>query len=141
MGLWIALILLLGTDDFSAQQTGGIVGRVIAWLFPGASPATPDAVNFALRKGAHLSEYGVLGLLAFHAIRLGAPARTARAVVLALLLVLGVSGVDEVRQTRSPVRTGSARDVGIDLTGASLALVGRGAASGRTRRREAAAGA
>ena len=46
----------------------------------------------------------------------------ARPALLALLLVAGVAAVDEGRQALLESRTGSARDVGIDVAGGAIGL-------------------
>jgi VanZ family protein len=75
-----------------------------------------------VRRSAHLVEYGVLALLAFRAWRLSLERDLLSLAVLALALVLAVASADETRQSLSSARTGSARDVVWDLSGAVLAL-------------------
>jgi VanZ family protein len=76
-----------------------------------------------VRKGAHVSEYGVLGALAERALA-AAPVPSAGPVraVRAGALVLVVAATDEGLQARRPERTGSALDVVLDLAGAALGV-------------------
>lgn len=120
--LWALLILTLGGQDFSAEDTGGWIEGILRALFPDLDPSRLEPIHFVVRKGAHLFEYGVLGLLAFHALTLDAPSAVARPALLALLLVAAVAAVDEGRQAQLANRTGSARDVGIDVAGGAVGL-------------------
>lgn len=120
VGLWASLILLLSGEGVSAETTSGILVELAAWLLPGASEDTLAALHFVVRKGAHVVVYGVLGLLAFRALRLSSP--PARAIALGLALVLAVAVADESHQARLPERTGSAADVALDLAGGALGI-------------------
>jgi VanZ family protein len=77
----------------------------------------------ALRALIHLVEYGVLGLLAHRALRAPGRGRLA-ALGLALGLCLAVAGADESIQATQPNRTGSPRDVVLNLLGSSLGVAG-----------------
>lgn len=73
-----------------------------------------------LRKGAHITEYAVLTVLLFAALR-GKNWKTALAgaVVIAILY----AALDERHQTWIEGRSGNLKDVGIDTAGALLAAV------------------
>jgi VanZ family protein len=116
-------ILVFSGDDFSAANTSRILGPILRWLFPDLAPATMATLHFWVRKGAHLSEYGLLGFLAFRALRLSLAIPSSRAALLGLGIVLLVSGTDELRQSSLASRTGSLRDVGIDLAGGALGVL------------------
>lgn len=124
--LWAAAILVASGDLFAAKNTGGVLdsllGRFVpeAWLGP---------IHFAVRKGAHLVEYAILAALLLRAAR----ADLRRPALVALAIALAVAVTDEWRQSRSATRTGSAADVAIDMTGATLAI-----AFSRMRRRVSA---
>lgn len=119
VGIWIALIFTLGTDTFSASHTRGWLRILIFRFIPGLTDADLDSVQFIARKGMHLTLYFMLGALSFHAFRLQrAGAARIRIAALALALAAGVAVADETRQAFSEERTGSARDVAIDTTGA-----------------------
>ncbi len=126
-GLWTAVVLTLSGDSFSADSTSRFLGPLLRWLLPGLSPEGLAAVHTAVRKGAHVFEYGVLALLAARAAARSwgrAPALPAAA---ALAIVLAVAGVDESRQARSGARTGAASDVALDCAGGAAALLLRAA--------------
>ncbi len=122
VALWAALILTLGGQDFSADATGGWIEGLLRALFPDLDPSRLEPIHSVTRKAAHLIEYGVLGLLAFHAMTLDSPSALVRPALLALLLVAGVAAVDEGRQALLESRTGSAGDVGIDVVGGAIGL-------------------
>jgi len=132
---WAALILALSTDSFSSQNTSRIVGPLLDLLFPGLGAETRTAVHAAVRKSAHVVEYAVLAVLAWHACLLGRRAHALRAAGVALLLVLAVAGLDEAGQARRAARTGSVRDVALDTAGGALALAGAALWRGARRRR------
>jgi VanZ family protein len=123
VALWIGLILVFSGGQFSATHTAGWARQLVRAVFPGVDDATLTALNHVVRHLAHLSEYAVLGLLAFHALRVGSARGWLRAAALALALSLAVAVVDETHQRLLATRTGSPRDVALDLAGASGALL------------------
>lgn len=117
-----AVILIFSSDEFSAGSTSRFFGPLLHWLFPDLAGAKLLAVHFWIRKSAHLTEYAVLGLLAFRALRLSLALSLPRTALLGLLIVLGVAATDELRQSFIPSRTSSIVDVGIDLAGGALGV-------------------
>jgi VanZ family protein len=122
VALWTAAVWTLSSDGFSASSTARVIGPIVRWFFPGISEERLELVHFAIRKSAHLTEYAVLALLTLRALRRGAPRPASRAALLALAYVVAVASADELRQSRSRVRTGSPVDVAIDGSGGALAL-------------------
>jgi VanZ family protein len=119
----IAVILAFSGEEFSAAATSRIVGPLLRWLFPEMSRATLHAVHLWVRKGAHVTEYAVLGLLAFRALGLSLAISLVRIACLGLGLVLAVAATDELRQSLLASRTGSIADVGFDLAGGALGVL------------------
>jgi len=118
---WTAVVLTLSSASFSADNTGGIIDPLLAWLLPWLAPSTIAVIHGLLRKTAHVTEYAVLGALWWRALaRSGA--RPGRAAWLALLIGVTVAAVDETHQSWLPERTGSVRDVLIDTAGVALAV-------------------
>jgi hypothetical protein len=129
LGLWIALILLASADVFSFKNTEEILHRV------DPEPLAHNQI-VGLRALIHLIEYGVLGLLAHRALRTprrthgGAPRGTPgrgrmaelAALAFALALCLAVAASDESLQAFQPNRSGSPRDVLLNLLGSSLGV-------------------
>jgi VanZ family protein len=115
-------VLYLGGTDWGAPQTHGILGPLIEWLFPDWTADQRYLFHLRVRKLAHPIEYGVLALAAFHAVFVTLETLIARITALALLLVLSVAATDEWRQSFLATRTGSFRDVALDLVGAAVGL-------------------
>lgn len=116
--LWTGVIAGLGGGGFDHQQTSLIIEPLLDWLFPDWSAERVAAVHGVVRKLAHLVEYAVLGALAVRALGLTWPlAPMARRTLPALALVAVVAGGDETRQRSLSDRTGSIRDVGLDVVG------------------------
>ena len=119
---WLALILALSSDAFSAAQTASLLRPFLRWLLPGLDASAIAGLHFAIRKAAHVSVYGVLSWLTFRALRLSQHAPVLRHAGLTLLLVLVVAASDELHQSRARARTGAVSDVLLDLTGGLAAL-------------------
>lgn len=140
VALCVAAILGLGSAEFGAAQTSRYLLPMLRWLFPDLSLRTYLTLIVWIRKTAHVTEYALLGVLAFRAVwlsltRQGAPARAA---LLALALAAGVATTDETRQAFLASRTGSPWDVALDVSGA-LAAIAFSIAWWRRRRPGAAA--
>ncbi len=119
--LWTCVVLAASTDAFSSQNTGSILARVATALFGHINPATFELVHFLIRKAAHLTEYGILGLLWFRAwrgVRVGWYWKWG---LFGVAIVLVVASADEIHQTFVPSRTGEFSDVVLDLFGALIA--------------------
>jgi VanZ family protein len=115
-------VLFLGTDEFSAQHTQGLLTPLLHWLFPDMNANEKYLLHLRIRKTAHVVEYGILALLALQAVWLSVKSAVARMVLTSLLLVAIVATLDETGQAYSSARTGSVYDVLLDLTGAAIAL-------------------
>jgi VanZ family protein len=131
--IWLGVVLFLGSADFAAANTAPFILPVLKQLAPGASNAQLHATHMLLRKLTHLAEFALLALLWFSAI-VGRTGRPVRAAWLALLVCLACAVADEAHQAITPARTGSVRDVLIDVSGAAGAvLIARGRPTSRAR--------
>lgn len=119
---WVALIQTFASSSLSASETLRVIGPVLRWLFPGADAESVAAVNFAIRKTAHLVEYAILALLALRSFGLSFDRPPAWLAAASLMLTLAVAVVDESRQAAAADRTGAVSDVALDITGAASAL-------------------
>ena len=72
--------------------------------------------NFVVRKCAHFTEYMVLGILATHAFDVEGR-RTFDVLLPTAVFLLLIPSIDETIQLFVPGRSGSPRDVAIDLAG------------------------
>ena len=133
VAVWVGVIFTLSSDAFSAPSTSGILGPLLQWLLPDASADTIYWLHVAIRKGAHLGVYAALALLALRAGRLGHAWPLAHAAAVSLACVATVASFDELHQAFARARTGSLRDIGIDLAGGAAALCLTLAAAGLRR--------
>jgi VanZ family protein len=123
--IWLGLIFIGSTDVLSAEQTSRFLVPFLRWLDPQISSATIVTIHFAVRKLGHLTEYAVLAMLLWRALRRGTNLQLNMLIlfiaVLTACAILAAS--DEYHQSFVPSRTGSPNDVIIDICGAVVALV------------------
>lgn len=115
-------VLFLGSDEFSAKTTHGLLTPLLHWFFPDMNANEKYLLHLRIRKTAHVVEYGILALLALQAVWLSVKSALARIVLMSLVLVAIVATLDETGQAYSSSRTGSVYDVLLDLSGAVVAL-------------------
>ena len=120
---WTAVVLSFSSDSFSAENTGGVIGPLLASLLPWLTPGSLEVIHGLLRKVAHVTEYALLAALWWRALARSGVVRAAPAAWLTLLIGVTVAVVDEVHQSFVPSRTGSARDVVLDTASVLLAVV------------------
>lgn len=119
---WTAVILWAGSDTYSAAKTSRFLYPIVRWLMPDAHPREHWQLLYALRKSAHVIEYALLAWLAWAALFSTWRGALLRAIGFALVWVIAVAAVDEIRQDFIASRTGSPYDVALDVTGGLLAL-------------------
>ena len=122
--LWLAVIAL-ESFRLSSAVTGTYLWELLRWLHVPMSPRTFARFHHLLRKGGHVTGYGILCLLLFRAWfhTLSARGLKVRCATLSLLMTFLTAVLDEWHQSFDPSRTSSARDVGLDLTGGILFLL------------------
>lgn len=121
VALWMGFIFWMSTGSFSAAHTSRFIGPLLHFFFPQLPAPTLELVHGCIRKAGHVSEYLILGLLFFHALRGEAPQGwrlrwALGALVGVLLYALG----DEFHQSLVASRTASLVDVGFDFSGGLL---------------------
>ena len=117
---WMALIFLGSTDALSHEHTSHFVEPFLRWLFRGTlSAGAIENLHHLIRKTGHLTEYAVLCVLYWWALR---PSTDARRAGWAILLAACFAGTDEFHQSFVPSRGSSVSDVLIDTVGAALGL-------------------
>lgn len=125
----MCLIFTASSDTKSYQHSSTLFEPLLHWLFPRMSEARIDLLHHLFRKTAHLTEYALLGLLLWRAIR--QPQKNDRRARpwrwdeagLSLTLVFAYSASDELHQAFVPTRTGLVSDVFIDTTGGLAGLL------------------
>jgi len=123
--IWLGLIFVGSTSVMSAEHTSRFIAPFLLWLKPGMSPTTIWTILVVARKCAHVTEYAVLALLLWRALRNVPVLRTKTLMVFGAVL-LGCAlfaASDEFHQTFVKSRTPSVRDVRLDVTGAILGLL------------------
>lgn len=134
VALWMAVIFLGSTDLMSADHTSRFVTPFLRWLRPDISPAVIAQVHFYVRKAAHMTEYAVLAILIFRALR-GLLRGFASRAAATLLGSISFAAADEFHQSFVGSRTASPGDVSIDSIGAILGIMICGVVSLRRQRK------
>ena len=122
---WMVLIFLGSTDVLSAEHTSRFLVPFLRWLNPQISFAALAEIQFAIRKLGHLTEYAILAILLWRALRAGIFWTTKMSILFALTM-LGCAifaASDEFHQAFVPSRTSSPHDVMIDICGAFAGLM------------------
>lgn len=126
-GLWMVMIFSASADTQSYQHSSSLFVPLLHWLFPAMSLENIEAIHHLFRKGGHLTEYAVLALLLWRAIRQpqkndSRPWRRDEAgLVLSLIFLFAAS--DEIHQAFVPTRTALVSDVFIDTAGGAAGLL------------------
>ncbi|REE57523.1 VanZ family protein [Paenibacillus taihuensis] len=136
--LWVALIFHFSSQSFQEQTIQPFLQRhfnenKLREILPditihfnhraiSAKLAPFDFIEFIFRKSAHLFIYGMLALV-FYITSKPLRLRMAYRVVWALTAVTVVASIDEWNQLSSFQRTGTPRDVIVDLAGGAICLV------------------
>jgi VanZ family protein len=118
--VWMSLIFLASTDLASAQHTSRFIGPLLGWIVPNVSAETIQAVQFFVRKAAHVTEYAILAALLLRAFSTGERRLRGRDACLAVLIAGTCAAIDEFHQSFVASRTGAVGDVMIDISGAIL---------------------
>lgn len=127
---WMAVIFWFSsqTADASSAMSGGLIERVAETITPGFADLTVeeqtavvDAWQTVVRKAGHMTEYALLGMLAWMALSGWVDRRRMRAVIAAGGgLVYAIS--DELHQRFVPGRGPGVLDVFIDFAGLCIGL-------------------
>jgi VanZ family protein len=124
---WMSLIFVGSGDTRSYTHSSRLVEPLLHWLFPHMTQAHIDSIHHVIRKCAHLTEYAVLGMLLWRAIR--KPVRNDprpwswREAVIAVSIVFLYASSDEIHQIFVPTRTPLVSDVFIDTSGGVIGMI------------------
>ena len=125
---WMGLIFTGSGDSHSFQHSSRLIEPVVRFLFPNIAPETLNSVVVFFRKCAHLTEYAILALLFWRALRKPQKSDTrpwsGKLALSCIGLVALYAASDEFHQSFVPSREASLRDVLIDTTGATLGMGG-----------------
>jgi VanZ family protein len=123
----MSLIFFGSSDSQSYTHSSRLIEPFLHWLFPHMPQAHIEAIHHAIRKCAHLTEYAVLAILLWRAVR--KPARkdrrpwSWREATIAVLIVFLYASTDELHQMFVPTRTPMISDVFIDTSGAVAGMI------------------
>jgi VanZ family protein len=121
---WIIVIFIASSSTGSMSNTTRIIRPLLEFLFPNISEIQLTAIHGYTRKAAHLAFYFVLGALAARAFSTSLKDLLRQNwLVVSFALVIGVASLDEWNQSYLASRTGSIKDVLIDVCGGSIAFL------------------
>ena len=126
---WMAVIFGFSAD--TAEESSGLsmkIARLLAGLFMKGFRDLPledqervaSSMQFLIRKGAHMSEYALLGVLLVLTLTAWG---FGRRILAALGSGVFYAALDEFHQTFVPGRSGQVRDVLIDSLGLCLGIL------------------
>jgi len=123
--IWLGVIFLGSTDMLSAEHTSRFLVPFLRWIDPQISFATLNAIQLGIRKLGHLTEYAILAMLLWRALRSGTrwQMRMSILFLVAALASAIFAASDEFHQSFVPSRTASPTDVMIDICGALVGLL------------------
>jgi VanZ family protein len=116
-----ALISTFSTHYFSSEETSRILTPFLHWIFPAVSAHTLSRMHTAIRKLAHVTEFGVFSIAVFHGVRGERYGWRWQWALITLIIAVSYSGLDEWHQSFVPMREARFRDVLIDSAGALMA--------------------
>ena len=124
--IWLGVIFLGSTDMLSAEHTSRFLVPFLRWINPQISFATLNAIQLGIRKLGHLTEYAILAMLLWRALRSGTRWQVKMSILflVAALASAIFAASDEFHQSFVPSRTASPNDVMIDICGALIGLLG-----------------
>jgi VanZ family protein len=123
----MSLIFFGSSDSQSYTHSSRLIEPLLHWLFPHMTQAHIEAIHHVIRKCAHLTEYAVLAILLWRAVR--KPTRrdprpwSWREASIAVLIVFLYASTDEFHQIFVPTRTPMISDVFIDTSGAVAGMI------------------
>jgi VanZ family protein len=123
--IWLGVMFVGSTNLMSAEHTSRYIVPFLLRLKPGMSPQTIWTILVVVRKCAHVTEYAILALLLWRALRSIAILRAKASISFGVVL-LGCAlfaSIDEFHQTFVKSRTPSVRDVLLDVAGALAGLL------------------
>ncbi|MEI6053574.1 MAG: VanZ family protein [Opitutaceae bacterium] len=125
--LWMVLIFSASADADSYHHSSSLFVPLLHWLFPWMSSELIDTIHHLFRKCGHLTEFAVLALLLWRAIRQPQtgdrrPWRWDEA-GLALAIVFLYAASDEFHQIFVAGRSALVSDVIIDTSGGAAGLL------------------
>jgi VanZ family protein len=120
---WMVLIFVGSTDVLSAEHTSRFLVPFLHWLSPDISIAAIISIQTVIRKLGHVTEYAILAVLLWRALRSGQDRKMWILFFAVWIACALFAASDEFHQSFVPSRTASAHDVMIDTCGALIGLL------------------
>lgn len=128
--IWCGVIFgLTAAGIFSGASTAKVVQKVEAKVVANPKPQWVEKANFAIRKTAHVVVFGILGALAWQAVRTWPAPGWAGLWAWSFAALYAAS--DEFHQRFVSGRTGTIKDVALDAAAAALVILWLGRRRGR----------
>jgi len=125
--LWMVVIFCASTRIGSGNNTETVlfdIRDLLPFLRPYLTPAVMDIIHHIIRKSAHITEYAILAVLAYRAIRQDRAGFRDIQVWGPILLCIVYASTDEYHQRFVPTRGPSVEDVLFDTFGGMVGTVG-----------------
>jgi len=110
------------TGAFSSDETSLVVVPLLKFLLRNPTPEQLQFWHHVVRKGAHVTEYLILGMLVYRAIKVDVQ-KPAMVGILTMIFVAVAATMDEFHQSYVPSRGSSIFDVGWDCIGGLIAIM------------------
>ncbi|MBC5629750.1 VanZ family protein [Clostridium sp. NSJ-6] len=122
LSFWIGLIFYMSNQpgDVSSKQSG-LVLKLFQVIGIDLNKELGELATFIVRKAAHFTEYFILYLLTVNVMKYYFGIK--RAILYALIFSIFYACTDEIHQYFIPGREMAFKDVLIDSSGASLAMI------------------
>ena len=121
--LWASLVFIFSSDSFSSDNTSPLILPLFQWLLPHAKPELIHSLHYVIRKLGHFTEFFVLAMLLYRALRRGRGTPWQwRVAAWTLSLVLMYAVADEAHQRFVPSRSGAWSDSLLDFFGGCCAV-------------------
>jgi VanZ family protein len=121
---WAALIFYFSTGTFGGAFTAWLLQQILNLLRVTVSAQAFTTLHFLIRKLAHVTEYAMYGVLLYGSLGGGRDFTwKARRAVRCVGIAAAYSLTDELHQSLVPGREASLTDCGIDVAGATLAML------------------
>ncbi|HUL51512.1 MAG TPA: VanZ family protein [Candidatus Nitrosotalea sp.] len=129
---WLPALVCAGlifggsTDLLSSRRTSRFIRPILLWFKPDLSEESVSEIVLVIRKMGHVTEYAILGMLIWRALR--KPVRnkprpwSRREAILSVLAAGAYAATDEWHQSFVATRFASPMDVLLDTFGASVGL-------------------
>jgi len=117
------LISIFSMHYFSGEETARVILPILRRIFPFATNHQLHLMHVAIRKLAHIVEFGTFSIAVFRGVRAEHHGWNLRWAGITLIIAVAYAGLDEWHQSFVPLREPRVRDVVIDATGALLAQI------------------